>query len=71
MAKHGKDNDPTATRGNPVIRALRAAMSTPDPDRLAKDIEIIDNGWNNTEEGKTDRATKGASRRGAKAKHKK
>lgn len=68
MAKHGKKNDVTATQGNPVIRALNASQETPSADRLAKDIEIIDNGWNNTEEGKTDIATNGASRSGKHAK---
>lgn len=68
MAKHGKKNDVTATQGNPVIRALNAAQAIPSPERIAKDVEIIDNGWNNTEEGKADVATKGATRSGRHAK---
>jgi hypothetical protein len=64
MAKHGKKSDVTATQGNPVIRALNNAGTGPSPERIAKDVEIIDNGWNNTEEGKADIATNGASRSG-------
>ena len=72
MAKHGKKKeDVTATRGNPVIRALNAARTTPDADRLAKDIEIVDKGWNNTAEGQEDLKTKGASRVKGSGKHKK
>lgn len=70
MAKHGKNNDAAETRGNPVIRALNSLKKTPDPDRLAKDVEIIDKGWNNTAEGQADLATGGKSRNKSKAKHK-
>ena len=54
VGKRGKKDD-METRGNPVIRALKG---TPDvdqsPERIAKDIEIVTKGWNNTAEGKAD-----------------
>lgn len=60
MGRHRGKSKITET--NPVIRALKANKPTADEVRLAKDIEIIDKGWNNTAEGKADRSTNGASR---------
>lgn len=72
MAKHGKKKDPTETKGNPVLRVLKGNKEIDQsPERIAKDIEIIDNGWNNTAEGQEDLRTKGASRNKSAGKHKK
>jgi hypothetical protein len=72
VGKRGKKVDVTETKGNPVIRALKNAGKTTDADRLAKDVEIVDKGWNNTAEGQEDLRTKGASRnKSTGGKHKK
>lgn len=52
MGKHGKNKDETSN--NPVIKVLKQGKPKQDLTRLQKDIEILDKGWNNTEEGKAD-----------------
>ena len=71
MAKHGKKKDPTETSGNPILRAARVNKEIDQSaERLKKDVEIIDKGWNNTAEGQEDLRTKGASRNKSAGKHK-
>ena len=54
MGKRGKKDD-METRGNPVLRALKGnADVDQSPARIAKDVEIVDKGWNNTAEGQAD-----------------
>lgn len=53
MARHGKRND--ETNGNPVLRLARGSEEIDQsPERIAKDVKIINFGWNNTDEGKAD-----------------
>lgn len=53
MSKHGKRQDETG--GNPILRIVRGNKDIDQsPERIAKDIEITDKGWNNTAEGKAD-----------------
>lgn len=47
--KHKKLFNKDTTSANPVMRLLKD--SPVDEDRRKKDIEIVDRGWNNTEEG--------------------
>lgn len=47
MAKHGKKKDETSK--NPVIRLL-SSKDSKDKSRRASDIEILDSGWNATQE---------------------
>lgn len=55
MGKRGKKNDAAETKGNPVIRVLQGNKEIDQsPERIAKDIEIVDKGWNNTAEGQAD-----------------
>lgn len=55
MGKRGKNSDVTETKGNPVLRALKGNKEIDQsPERIAKDIEILDKGWNNTAEGQAD-----------------
>jgi hypothetical protein len=49
MGKHGKKKDETSS--NPVIRALKGNKKVPES-RRASDIEILDSGWNATQEAK-------------------
>lgn len=72
MGKRGKKDEITETKGNPVLRLLKGNKEIDQsPERIAKDVEILDEGWNNTEEGKEDLRTKGASRNKSTGKHKK
>lgn len=57
MAKHSKPAPADVDSDNPVIWALNAAAIPRDPKRLAQDVEILDSGWNNTDEGRTATAT--------------
>lgn len=74
MARHGKKNkdDITETHGNPVLRLFKGKNDIDQsPERIKKDVEIVDKGWNNTVEGQEDLRTKGASRNKSTGKHKK
>lgn len=53
MPKHGKKKDETS--GNPILRIVRGNKEIDQsPERIAKDVEIVDKGWKNTAEGKAD-----------------